>query len=104
MLGGGFWAGRRVVKKMAQNVVKMSHTEGFQANLATSLLVSMGANLGWPMSTTHVSTGAIAGIAGTNVARLGGKTLRDFLIAWTLTPVVAGLAAALCFLIIGRYV
>jgi PiT family inorganic phosphate transporter len=42
-----------------------------------------------PVSTTHVSTGAIAGAAGREVARLNRKTLRDFAIAWTVTPIVA---------------
>lgn len=102
MLAGGIWASNRVVKKMAEDVVKMNHTEGFLANLATSLLVGVGANLGWPMSTTHVSTGAISGIAGTKVSRLGGKTLRDFILAWTLTPIVAGLVAAVSFWIISK--
>ncbi|GAB3394240.1 hypothetical protein [Amycolatopsis echigonensis] len=44
-------------------------------------------------STTHVSTGAIAGASGTQL-RLNERTLRDFAIAWTLTPVVAGVVAA----------
>ena len=66
----------------------------------TAVLVGVGANLGLPMSTTHVSTGAIAGSAGLNRARLNGRTLRDFAIAWTLTPLTAGLIAAGMFLLV----
>jgi inorganic phosphate transporter, PiT family len=91
--------GLRIARRLGEGVVRMSHVEGFKANLSTSLLVGVGANLGLPMSTTHVSTGAIAGSAGRDVGRLNRRTLRDFAIAWTLTPFVAGLVAAGVYLL-----
>jgi len=97
---GGLAAGIRVAKQLGENVVRMSHAEGFKANLTTAILVGLGANLGLPMSTTHVSTGAIAGIAGTNVGRLNGDTLRVFVLAWTVTPATAAVIAGLAFLIL----
>ncbi len=75
----------------------MNHQEGFQANLTTAMLVGLGANLGLPMSTTHVATGAIAGLAHGDVARLNRRTLRDFSLAWTVTPFSAGLVSAIVF-------
>lgn len=77
----------------------MSHVEGFKANLTISVLVGLGATQGLPMSTTHVSTGAIAGAAGRELARLNRKTLRDFAIAWTVTPAVAAVVAVIVFLL-----
>jgi phosphate/sulfate permease len=97
---GGLAAGIRVAKPLGENVVRMSHAEGFTANLTTAILVGLGANLGLPMSTTHVATGAIAGIAGTDVGRLKGDTLRAFVLAWTITPASAAVVAALAFLIL----
>ena len=99
---GALLAGQRVARVLGEKVVKLDHDEGFKANLVTALLVGAGANLGLPMSTTHVSTGAIAGTAGLSLSRLNGKTLRDFAIAWTLTPVTAGLVAAICFALLHR--
>jgi len=52
------------------------------------------------MSTTHVSTGAIAGIAGTKLNRLDCPTLRDFAIAWTLTRLSAGVRAATSYALV----
>jgi inorganic phosphate transporter, PiT family len=72
----------------------MSHLEAFKANVTTATLVGVGATRGLPMSTTHVSTGAITGAAGFRPSRLNVRTLRDFLLAWTLTPAAAGLFAA----------
>lgn len=91
-LGGGV-AAIRVARRLGNGVVTMSHGQGFTASLTTALLVGVGANLGLPMSITHVATGAISGTAGTDVGRLNRRTLRDFLLAWTVTPLVAGLVA-----------
>src|SRR5499426_654276 len=93
MAAGGAVAAVRVGRRLGENVVRMNHREGFTANLTTAFLVGLGANLGLPMSTTHVSTGAIAGVAGRQVQRLDTATLRDFVMAWTVTPAVAGLVA-----------
>ena len=93
MAAGGAVAAVRVGRRLGENVVRMNHREGFTANLTTAFLVGLGANLGLPMSTTHVSTGAIAGVAGRQVRRLDTATLRDFVMAWTVTPAIAGLVA-----------
>lgn len=99
MAAGSLLGGMRVAERLGKGVVQMNHREGFLANLTTAVLVGMGASYGLPMSTTHVSTGAIAGSAGPNLSRLSGKTLRDFLIAWLVTPIFAAAVAALVFII-----
>jgi inorganic phosphate transporter, PiT family len=75
----------------------MDHLGGFRANLATGLLVGFGTNLGLPMSTTHVATGAIAGLVRGDLARLNRRTLRDFVLAWTVTSLSAGVISGLAF-------
>jgi PiT family inorganic phosphate transporter len=97
MAAGSLAGGMRVAKKLGEGVVKMNHREGFLANLTTAALVGVGAGYGLPMSTTHVSTGAIAGSAGPNLSRISGGTIRNFLIAWLVTPPVAGVVAAVVF-------
>jgi PiT family inorganic phosphate transporter len=99
MAAGSLAGGMRVAKTLGEGVVKMNHREGFLANLTTAALVGAGAGYGLPMSTTHVSTGAIAGSAGLNLSRISGGTIRNFLIAWLVTPPVAGLVAALVFVL-----
>lgn len=96
----GSLLGLRVARTLGDRVIKMGHGEGFQANAITSLLVGAGATLGWPMSTTHVSTGAIVGTAGTDFRRLNKKTIRDFVLAWTVTPVCAAHVAAGVYLLV----
>src|SRR5262249_26813460 len=95
MAGAGLLFGVRVARSLGEKVVRMSHTEGMRANLATALLVAQGANLGLPMSTTHVASGAIAGLARADVSRLNRRTLRNFALVWTVTPAIAGLVSAI---------
>lgn len=94
---GGTVAGVRVARRLAERVVTLTHREGFAANLVTAALIGGGATAGLPMSITHVATGAIAGVAGGDVARLNRRTLRDFILAWTATPLVAGAVAAIVY-------
>jgi inorganic phosphate transporter, PiT family len=97
---GGLVGGRLVAARLANDVVKMSHAEGFAANLTTAVMVSLGAFRGLPMSTTHVSIGAITGLAGTDMSRLKKKTVRDFALAWLVTPPFAAAVAALAYLVV----
>ncbi|MGH3999620.1 MAG: inorganic phosphate transporter, partial [Pseudonocardiaceae bacterium] len=46
MAVGGMVGGMRIARRLGEGVVRMSHVEGFKANLTTSLLVGVGANLG----------------------------------------------------------
>lgn len=102
MFAGSLYAGRRVAHVLAEKIVRMDDREGLMANLATALLVGVGANLGLPMSTTHVSSGAIAGIAGKNAGRLERRTIRDLTFAWTATPIISGLIAAISYLLVAQ--
>ena len=95
---GGYLVGARLVARLGTGVVRMSHTEGFTANLTTAVLVGLGAFQGLPMSTTHVSVGAIAGSAGVDAGRISGRTVRDFAIAWLVTPPFAAAVAAVAYL------
>jgi PiT family inorganic phosphate transporter len=104
MFAGGVAASSRIARRMGDDIVKMDHREGAIANFTTSALVSLGANLGLPMSTTHVSTGAIAGVVRTDRSRLKEKTLRDFILAWILTPPATGLIAAGSHLVINLFI
>jgi PiT family inorganic phosphate transporter len=97
MACGGSIGGARLTRVLGKRIVSMRDLEGLRASATTAVLVGIGANLGLPMSTTHVSTGAIAGIAGAGLSRLNHATLRHFVLAWTATPLVAALVAAGAF-------
>ena len=84
MVAGSLIAGRRVTEVLAMRVTAMNHADGFIANGVTSVLVTVGAVWGLPMSTTHVSSGAIFAI-GANQRTLNAHVVRDILLAWVVT-------------------
>ena len=91
---GALVAGTRMARRLGDDIVPLDHVEGAKANLTTALLVGLSASRGFPLSTTQVSASAIAGASGTHPSRVNRRTIRDFVIAWTITPVAAGLVAA----------
>ncbi|MGH9013403.1 MAG: inorganic phosphate transporter [Acidimicrobiia bacterium] len=99
MAVGSLLFGTRVARRLGDDVVRMDHVEGAKANLTTAVLVGLAANRGLPLSTTQVSASAIAGASGVHPSRLHARTVRDFLLAWIVTPATAGLVAAAVFAI-----
>jgi PiT family inorganic phosphate transporter len=101
MGAGSLFAGLRVTETLAHRVTKMSHTEGFAANLVTTAVVGFASLLSLPVSTTHVSSGAIIGIG---LHRGSGSvawlTVREMALAWLVTVPAAGLLAAGIFVVI----
>jgi PiT family inorganic phosphate transporter len=102
MGAGSLIAGFRVTETLARKVTPMTPAEGFCANLVTTLLVGIASFVALPVSTTHVSSGAIIGVGlrggGTGLRR---GTVREMLFAWLVTLPVAALAGgAACALVL----
>jgi len=91
---GGLLAARRVATTMAFGITGMNEGQAATANIVTAALVVVASPLGLPVSTTHVSCGALFGIgAVTGEARW--RTIGGILAAWVVTlPFAAALAAA----------
>lgn len=96
MVLGGVWGGMRLLRVLAYRVTPMDTRTGLVANLGTSMLVLAATPLGLPVSTTHVSTGALMGIRwGEGVKPDQHDALKLILFGWVITlPVAALLAAA----------
>jgi len=94
IVGGGLLGGRRVARTMAYGITGMNQGQGFSANLVTAFLVALASPFGLPVSTTHVSCGALFGIgAASGEARW--RMIGAILGAWATTlPVAAVLSAA----------
>ncbi|MEW6325764.1 MAG: inorganic phosphate transporter [Nitrospirota bacterium] len=91
---GGLLSARRVAETMSRRITAMNHGQGLTANLVTAGLVIGASKLGLPVSTTHVSCGALFGIGAAN-GQARWKMIGAILLAWITTlPVAAGLAAA----------
>lgn len=101
MGAGSYVAGRRVTDTLAGRVTTIAHDDGFAANLVTSALVGLASFYALPVSTTHVSTGAIMGV-GVRKRDVRWRMVRDMLLAWVVTLPVAGIIAGLAYVAFSR--
>lgn len=84
MLLGGILTAKRVSKTMSEDITPMTPKEGFTANLVTSILVIGASKFGLPVSTTHVSCGALFGLA-TGKGQARWRTIMGIVLSWLCT-------------------
>ncbi len=94
---GGLLAARRVAATMSHGITGMNDGQAFTANLATAALVLVASHLGLPVSTTHVSVGALFGIGAVR-GSARWRTIGAIVGAWVVTVPLAALLAACCWL------
>ena len=85
---GGILNARKVANTMAHKLAVLSPQQGLAANAVTGLLVISASVFGLPVSTTHVSVGAIFGV-GTVEKNANPKELFKILLSWLLTLPIA---------------
>lgn len=98
---GGYVSARRVADTMAFGITRMDLGQGLGANLVTSVLVIGASRFGMPVSTTHVTSGALFGVAASG---RGGHSavIRNVVLAWLLTLPIAAVVACLTYLLFTR--
>lgn len=99
---GGLLQARRVAHTMSHKLTAMNAGQGFAANLSTALLVTTASLHGMPVSTTHVSVGALLGI-GTVSGQAKWKMIIPVLASWVITVPLSALFAALAFSLIHAF-
>jgi PiT family inorganic phosphate transporter len=84
---------------MSQKITTMNHGQGFTGNLMTGIIVMGASRFGLPVSTTHVSCGALFGIGAVTRQAHWGMIAKIFGAWLTTLPVGAALGAASFWLI-----
>lgn len=98
---GGLLEARKVAETVSQRITAMDHGEGLAANLVTSFLVIVASKWGLPVSTTHVSCGALFGIGMVN-RQAQWRVIRTILLAWILTLPFAAISAGVTYAVVSR--
>lgn len=100
MGAGGLWGGMRILKVLAHRVVPLDAATGLTTNVGTSFLVLAATPLGLPVSTTHVSAGALMGVRWAEKKKPHqADALKFILLGWIVTlPATALMAAAIGWL------
>lgn len=98
---GSYVKGLPVTRLLAEKVTKMDDREALGANLTTAVLVSTASTLSLPVSTTHVISSAIIGFGlKKGSSGVSWRVVRDMILSWVVTLPVAGILAAILYLII----
>jgi PiT family inorganic phosphate transporter len=97
---GGLINARRVAETISKKITTLNHGQGFSANLVTGLLVIVASKFGVPVSTTHVSVGAIFGIGLVSGDR-DKSVMGSILFSWLVTLPFAMFTSAAIFWLVG---
>jgi PiT family inorganic phosphate transporter len=93
--------GWRIMHTMGHRVVELEPIHGFAAETTAASVIFGAAQLGMPVSTTHVISSAIMGVGSSKGVRgVRWGVARSILIAWVLTLPMAGLIGAGAWLIL----
>jgi PiT family inorganic phosphate transporter len=95
---GGLFNARRVGETMSRQIATLDPRRGLAANLATAFMVLVASRWGMPVSTTHVSCGALFGV-GVLSGSARWRTIRDIIIAWVVTLPAAAVASDVAILV-----
>jgi PiT family inorganic phosphate transporter len=96
MAAGGLLNSRLVARTMSHRITDMSPGQGLSSNVSTALLVTTASLHGLPVSTTHVSVGALLGM-GTLTGQAKWKTTLPVLASWVITLPCAAVSAGLVY-------
>ena len=96
MATGGLVSSRKVAETMSKKISGMNDGQALIANLVTAFMVIFASRLGMPVSTTHVSVGAISG-AGIVRGTAHTSVIGGILLSWVLTLPLAAVMAALAY-------
>ncbi len=78
--------GKKIIKSVGMDMVKLEKYQGFSADLAASSSLLLCSLLGLPVSTTHAKTTAIMGVGAVkNVKAINFSVVKEMCLTWVLT-------------------
>jgi inorganic phosphate transporter, PiT family len=96
---GGLLNARRVAETMSHKITAMNHGQGFSANLTTGILVILASFFGLPVSTTHVSVGALFGM-GVLTGQANPRVMLNIVLSWVITLPCAALVGGVAYAVL----
>ena len=92
---GTYVGGWRIMRTIGQRLYKMEPAAGFSAQATAGAVIDVATRLGYPLSTTHVISGAVLGSGSTRQLRaVRWGIAGNIVVAWFLTLPAAALVAA----------
>jgi inorganic phosphate transporter, PiT family len=95
---GTYAGGWRIVRTLGQRIFKIDPPSGFTAQASAATTIYVATHLGYPLSTTHVISGAVMGSGATRrLSAVRWGVAGSIVVAWILTIPAAALVAAACY-------
>jgi inorganic phosphate transporter, PiT family len=92
---GTYVGGWRIMRTLGQRLYKMEPESGFAAQASAGATIWAATHYGYPLSTTHVISGAVLGAGALQrLSAVRGGVAGNIVFAWILTIPAAGLVAA----------
>jgi PiT family inorganic phosphate transporter len=86
------------MRTLGQRVFQMEPASGFAAQTSSGLVIYLATHFGYPLSTTHVISGAVMGAGATKrLSAVRWGVAGSMVFAWVLTIPAAALVAAACY-------
>jgi PiT family inorganic phosphate transporter len=95
---GTYAGGWRIMRTLGQRVFSLEPESGFAAQASAGATIYLATHFGYPLSTTHVISGAVMGAGATKrLSAVRWGVAGNIVVAWVLTIPAAGLVAAACY-------
>ncbi len=78
--------GKKIIKSVGMDMVKLEKYQGFSADIAASISLLISSVFGIPVSTTHAKTTAIMGVGAVKrVSAINFSVVKEMMLTWILT-------------------
>jgi PiT family inorganic phosphate transporter len=98
---GTYVGGWRIIRTMGTRIIKMDPAQGFAAQSSGAAVIFSASAVGFPLSTTHVMSGAIMGAgAAKRASAVRWGVAGNIVTAWVLTLPAAALVGGLTYAVV----
>jgi inorganic phosphate transporter, PiT family len=95
---GTYVGGWRIIRTMGSRIIKMDPAQGFAAQGVGAAVILSASHVGFPLSTTHVISGAIMGAgAAKRISAVRWGVAGNIVVAWVLTLPAAAVVGAVTY-------
>ncbi len=95
---GTYVGGWRIIRTMGTRIIKMDPAQGFAAQSSGATVILSASHVGFPLSTTHVISGAIIGAgAAKRLSAVRWGVAGNIVVAWVLTLPASAIVGAVTY-------
>jgi inorganic phosphate transporter, PiT family len=101
---GTYFGGWRIVRTMGSKIIKMDPAQGFASQGAGAAVILSASHVGFPLSTTHVMSGAIMGAgAAKRLSAVRWGVAGNIVLAWILTLPCSAAVGAVTYAVVSVF-